>query len=168
MKKIDVGQAVGILANVGVLVGILLLVYELDLNRQMMQAQTRHEVAQGIVEQLRELTSNRELSDLEYRGRCGTLESLEDFRRFFTFINWRMRYWEDVHYQYRQGLYDESEFLGLREAWRAFLRPRAVRENWNRMKGGFSSEFVAEIDVLMSDTEDSQFEIPGTGFSCSP
>ena len=160
MKKIDVGQTITILANLGVLAGILLLVYELNQNRQMMEAQTRHEVAQGIVDQLSELALNPDLSDLEYRGRCETLESREDARRFFIFINSRMRYWEDVHYQYRQGLYDESEFLPFREAWRAFIQPRAVRENWNRIKAGFSSEFVREIDALIFNTEDSQFEIP--------
>ena len=160
MHKIDLGQAITILANLGVLVGILLLAYELNQNRQMMEAQTRREVAQGIVDQLSELASNRDLSDLEFRGRCETLDSREDARRFFIFINSRMRYWEDVHYQYRQGLYEESEFLPFREAWRAFIRPRAVRDNWNRIKAGFSSEFVKEIDALIFNTEDSQFEVP--------
>ena len=40
MKKIDLGQTLGILANVGVVFGILLLAYELNQNRQMMEAQT--------------------------------------------------------------------------------------------------------------------------------
>jgi hypothetical protein len=39
MKKIDLGQTVAILANVGVLAGILLLVYELNQTRELAQAQ---------------------------------------------------------------------------------------------------------------------------------
>jgi len=37
MKKIEFGQAIAVFANIGVLVGILLLAYELNQNRQMMQ-----------------------------------------------------------------------------------------------------------------------------------
>lgn len=44
MKKLDMGQSLGILANVGVLFGILLLVYELNQNRQMMEAAVRRHV----------------------------------------------------------------------------------------------------------------------------
>ena len=49
MKKIDLGQTLGIVANVGVIAGILLLAYELNQNRQMMQAQTRNAISETIV-----------------------------------------------------------------------------------------------------------------------
>jgi hypothetical protein len=45
MKKIDFGQTVSVVANIGVVIGIVLLVYELNQNRQMTAAQTRHEMA---------------------------------------------------------------------------------------------------------------------------
>ena len=161
MKKIDLGQGISILANVGVLVGILLLVYELSLNRQMVEAQTRHQVAQGIVDQLAEVASNPELADLAYRARCGRLESEVEELRFFSWVNSRLRYWEDAHYQYRLGLYSESEFLANKEAWGSFIQTAAVQENWNRMKRSFSPEFVAEIDDLI-DTGGA-FIVPGCG-----
>ena len=37
-------------ANIGVLIGIMLLLVELDQNRDMMRAQTRHQLAMGLVE----------------------------------------------------------------------------------------------------------------------
>lgn len=46
MKRIDLGQTIGILANLGVLVGILLLVYELAQNREMIRSQTRQSIAE--------------------------------------------------------------------------------------------------------------------------
>jgi hypothetical protein len=59
------------------------------------------------------------------------------------------RLWENTHYQYRLGLYDDSEFRGLREAWRVRLgRPR-VAEIWCRMRGMHSAEFVAELEALL-------------------
>ena len=159
MKKIDLGQTVGILANIGVLGGLLLLVFELQQSREMMEAQTRHDVSQGIVDQLGELASNADLADLQHRAQCGKLESSLEVRRFRSYVNSRLRYWEDVHYQYRRGLYGESEFLAQTQAWRAYLQFPAVSENWKRMKGGFAPEFVAEIDALISDSSDSRFEM---------
>jgi len=41
MKKIDLGQTIGILANIGVLGGILLLAYELRQNNNLMAAEAR-------------------------------------------------------------------------------------------------------------------------------
>jgi len=83
LKEIDLGQTVTILANVGVLAGLLLLAFELNQNRQMMEAQTRHEMAQSIVEQLGEIASNADLASIQGRGWCGRLESEVEESRFF-------------------------------------------------------------------------------------
>ena len=122
-----------------------------------MEAQTRHEIAQSIVEQLGELASNGDLADLTRRARCGGLESGLEEDRYFSHVNSRLRYWEDAHFQYRRGLFDEVEFSAQREAWRAFIQPRATQEAWNRMKLSFSSEFVREIDALIANTNDQGF-----------
>ncbi len=50
MRKINVGQTVGILANVGVIAGIVFLVFELQQNREMMRAQTRNELSMGAMD----------------------------------------------------------------------------------------------------------------------
>ncbi len=156
MKKFDLGKSLQLLGNFGVIVGIIVLVYELNQNRDMMEAQTRHEVAQSIVDQLGELASNADLAELTHRARCGRLESEVEKSRYFSHVNSRLRYWEDVHFQYRRGLYDESEFLAQKEAWRSFIRPAVTQEALGRLKLSFSSEFVAEIDALLAGSDDLQ------------
>ncbi len=47
MKTPDLGQTIGLVANLGILVGILLLAYELVQNREIMQSQTRTAIAEG-------------------------------------------------------------------------------------------------------------------------
>ena len=46
MKKIDLGQALQILGTAGVILGIFLLVYELNQNRELMAAEIRNSIAQ--------------------------------------------------------------------------------------------------------------------------
>ena len=51
-------------ANVAVLAGLALVVVELSQNREMMRAQTRHQVAAGIVDLLLVPAGNQQLADL--------------------------------------------------------------------------------------------------------
>jgi hypothetical protein len=62
------------------------------------------------------------------------------------------RYWEDVHYQYRVGLYDEIEFSRQRGAWQAFFANsnRAV-EYWCQVRLLYSPKFSSEIDSLLPE-----------------
>jgi len=139
-------------ANVGVLVGILLLIVELDQNRDMMRAQTRHQVANGIVDLLLVPASNQQLADLMYRAETGGQLTPEENYQFTMRTNALLRYWEDVHYQYRVGLYDDVEFSKQREAWRAaFVRSIGMREYWCKIRTLYSPEFTAEIDDLLPE-----------------
>ena len=58
-------------ANIGVLIGIVLVLVELDQNRDMMRAQTRQELAMGIVDLLQTPANNEQLADLMYRAHTG-------------------------------------------------------------------------------------------------
>ena len=77
MKKLELGQTLQLLGNLGVIVGILLLVYELNQNRHMMMAQTRNELAQGVTNILFELQNNTEMAEIAFRRDQG--EDLSEF-----------------------------------------------------------------------------------------
>lgn len=117
MRRIDLGQTVTILANLGVLIGILLLVYELAQNREMMRAQTRNSVAEMLVNLLAVEVSDSEISEIWVKRRSGEPLTAVEFERFQV-LQWAYwRYRENVHYQYRNGLYEEDEYLALRAVW---------------------------------------------------
>ena len=137
-------------ANVGVLIGIILLIVELGQNREMMRAQTRHNMAMGLVSLQLSLAENEQLADIMRRGAAGEELSPTEELRILSRTIAQLRYWEDVHYQYRLGLYDESEFSKQREIWRiAFSRNSYRQEYWCRRNEVFSEEFRAEIDSFV-------------------
>lgn len=139
-------------ANVAVLVGIVLLIVELDQNRDMMRAQTRHEIADGIVDLLLVPASNPQLADLMYRAETGGELTPEENFQFRMRTNALLRYWEDVHYQYRIGLYDDVEFSRQKEAWRAALnRSKGMRDYWCEVRILYSPEYMAEMDQLLPE-----------------
>jgi hypothetical protein len=139
-------------ANLGVLAGIILLIVELDQNREMMRAQTRHELAMGIVDLLQVPASNEQLANVMYRAHTGEELSPTELFQFQMRTNALFRYWEDVHYQYRVGLYDEIEFAKQRDAWQASLTNSSRSQTyWCRVRLLYSPEFMAEMDSLLAD-----------------
>ena len=156
MKKIDLGQTIGIIANVGVLAGLLLLAFELNQNRDLVQAQARHEVSQGVIDQFFGAASDGEFSELIRKGTSGDLESDAERFRYGMFLLARFRYWEDVHYQYRMGLFDETEFSATKVGWGRLLRYGATQDYWRTFRSDYSPEFVAEIDGIVAGLKVSE------------
>ena len=150
MKKIDLGQTIGILANVGVLMGILLLVYELNQNRVMMEAQVRGAISDKLVELLIEQSSSPAVLAAELRAMNGDALTEVEARQVRLLREAYWRYRENVSYQYRKGLYEEDEYLAQREAWRNELNVSDYhRELWCISADQRSPDFVAEINALM-------------------
>ena len=129
-----------------------LLVLELNQNREMMRAQTRHEIAAGIVELLLVPASNEQLANLMYRAETGGDLTPQESFQFEMRTNALLRYWEDVHYQYRVGLYDEVEFSKQREAWKAALsRSAGMRAYWCKVRALYSPEYMSEMNALLPE-----------------
>ncbi len=149
MKKIDLDKALGWLASLGVIAGILLLAYELNQNREMMKAQTRHEMSQGVVDLLLTEATNPELNRIFNRGLSGEEITGAELERLEIMMSAYFRYWEDVHYQYRAGLYDDSEFSRQKQSWAYLLTSRSALEYWCGVKDRHSEAFVLEMDSLL-------------------
>lgn len=140
-------------ANLGVLIGLLLLVAELAQNRDLMRAQIRHELAMGIVDVLQTPANNQQLADVLFRGISGEELTPAELFQFELRTNALLRYWEDVHYQYRVGLYDEVEFEKQRGAWQSTLTTsRLAAAYWCKVRLLYSPEFAREIDSLVADS----------------
>ena len=156
MKKIDLGQTLSILANLGVLTGILLLVFKLNQNRDMMRAQTRTAVSEGLTSYLTAIGANAQVASVVSRGNAGGEgafgEELSDAEggQYIYLQQAMFSYFENVHYQYRNDLYDESEFNAQRNAWRRLFALKGVAEGWCRTRHERSPEFVGEVDSLLT------------------
>jgi hypothetical protein len=135
-------------ANIGVLVGLLLLAFELNQNREMMRAQTRNDIATGVMQLLTMPAANPQLAEVIHRGDAGEwLSAAEElqYRRYFIST---FRYYENVHYQFRQGLYDEEEFQRQKLSWRSYAaRSKGSIAIWCEMRDSFSVKFVQEMDA---------------------
>jgi hypothetical protein len=151
MKPESMNQYVTLAANIGVLLGILLLAYELNQNREMMQGQTRTELAHKLADLTYQSAADAEIANLMSRGDAGETLTEDERVRYFEFVQVFQRFHENVHYQYRNGLYDEIEFNAQRNAWKnAVYNSEGRVDVWCISQLGFSPEFVAEINGLLT------------------
>lgn len=139
------------MANVGALIGLLLVGVQLRQNRNLMRAQVRHELAMGIVELLNSPAGNSQLASVLRRGAVGDSLTPDEQFQFQLRSNALLRYWENVHYQYRQGLYDEVEFAKQKEAWGAAMATSVgFVAYWCEVRPLYSPRFMAELDGLLT------------------
>jgi hypothetical protein len=147
MKKRDLGQTANTLANIGVIVGILLLIFELGQNQDMMLSQTRNEIARGVVELLSSPSTSVDLAEAWAKARKGeTLTPAQDLM-LETFSESIFRYWENVHYQYRKGLYEEEEFSKQMDTIIGLVTgDAALRKWWCTRQSIYSTPFKEHMN----------------------
>ena len=137
-------------ANVAVLAGIVLLIVELDQNHDTVRAQTRNEISQGELILLGSMSSNRELAEMLIKAGQG--EELSDAERLMVGVQSEsaFRLWQNVHYQGRNGLYEDEEFEKHIDTMRSVLgRSPWLVKYWCDNRQIYPSKFVAEIDGLV-------------------
>lgn len=141
-----------LIANIGVLIGIILLIVELDQNRDMMRSQTRNDISQGIADFLSMGAVDAQVASLWWRAEAGEKLTPDEDKQYSLILGANLRLWENIHYQYRHGMFDESEFDSERVTWQLLINNnKYFPAAWCRMRTFYSTEFSSEIDQLLEN-----------------
>jgi len=151
-----VSQSVQLAANVGVILSIAFLAYQIGEQRELMKAQTRTATSSETIGLLVSEATDEGLLSAVRRSFDGEELSPDDRFRLDRISRAYFRYWENVHYQYRNGWYDETEFAGSRAGWKSRLSRPGVAAIWCDTAYQYSPAFVAEVEPLLP-----------SGFSCA-
>ena len=142
MKKIDLGQVTGILANIGVIAGIVFLALELQQNNELMESEARRNRS-AFAEQVNLLmATDSVLGPLILKDSQGEpFTALESFRlKRFWFAG--LTNLETAFFDF-----DDVELRAQVGRWRQFFgNNRALREVWTENAAILDAEFVAWIN----------------------
>lgn len=131
-----------LVANVGVIAGIVFLAVEIQQNTNMMKAQTRDSITDKQLEWYLSVGTNPYSADIQYRGIGGVdgLSANSNERFSFALINQgNFRMWENELYQYEMGLFDEDEFQPRVDSWKRLLERNAgIRSVWINASASYS------------------------------
>jgi len=141
MKKPDLGQFVGILANIGVISGIGFLAFELHQNNELLEAQARFNHKETRANFLGEFDHNPELARISVKAaNSETLTPVEHVQldahmdRMFASFEWEF-------YEEQLGRL-ETPLVGYR---RGMTNPVALKR-WHDTKIQYTQAFVAFMD----------------------
>ena len=136
--------------NAAVVIGLLLLIYELNQTRELTRAQMRSELSSGIYDLLAMTANNSQLADVMLRADTGEPLTDAEYFQYASRIRAMFRYFENVHYQYRVGLYDYSEFERQKLAWGNYMNGSArAPKIWCEYQHVVSIEFAVELNALL-------------------
>ena len=116
----------------------------------------RSAVRQGITEmtvyQVSDLVTNRDVAKRFMDAIVGReVDELDSFQlQARCYIEFRR--FENIHYQYRNGMFDDSEFYAEKSTWKSLInRNKAFARNWCSTRQNYSPEFAAEINNMLAD-----------------
>jgi len=144
LKKIDLGQTITILANVGVIAGIIFLGVELRQNNELMAAEARFSRVMMSNEGWRSLAENGDLTEL--RVRAWNNEALTEAEQIRVDAA-AMRVLVNMEWIYRELPADSPERNYMRDQLRSsFSRGPTTGSVWEERKAAFDPGFVQWMD----------------------
>ena len=139
-----------IIGGIAIVTSLIFVGIQINQNHEMMRAQTRNDISMALTPVLSNLTNNQDLADLLFAANDGKQLSDAEMYRVYSHTELIFRYWENAHYQYRQNLYDESEFSRHRDTMKFVIADnpffvKFVCESRNK----YSEPFMEMIDDLL-------------------
>jgi hypothetical protein len=146
LKKLDPGQIVTILANIGVIAGIVFLGFELEQNNNLLRAQASYNLLQDRIFYREAGMNDPEVAEFWVRAKSGNPLSAVDEQRLRFFAEILIVQWQNEHGQYAEGNLAEDELPV--NGWRAYIHGEEFghapifNDVWGSMRPRLRSDFV--------------------------
>ena len=146
MKLSNLNEWLTLAANIGVLAGLFVLIYEINQNTDALRAQTVQEVQTNLRAKLDFYQKQAEISTKLPDERTPA-EGLMRAQYFFR----AMRSYENQWYHYSKGYLDEELFFAYQQHLRVTLGLEDFLERWNlrKQQGFFHPGFVEYVDDFL-------------------
>ena len=140
MKNIEPGQLAGLIANLGVILGLLFLAYELNQNNELMEAEARLNRTILAIDAWRATAENPGLTELREKEKRGETLSSAETRQIDAAV---MAIFVTIEWAFGELPRDSSEVNQIREVQRHnFANSPEYNRVWQLRKNSFDPEFV--------------------------
>ena len=147
MKKISLGETVSILANVGVIAGIIFLAIEIGQNTEMMEAQMDQGRAELAVAVATAEYNSEYMPEILVLIDQGETLSAEQMYRYQAYLRGFHRIQDNLLGQYQRGLLGQDIESSIRRAVRAYVAESEIaRDRWEVVRRSYSIEYSTLVD----------------------
>jgi len=145
-----IGAIGEVLGAVGVFASLIYLAIQIRQNTRMMKATIRQQLTAASQQNVHQMGQNAELGLKLFLG--GDLTPAEQLQ-VGAFSRATFRGYENYAYQRAQGLFDESEWRGMRENMRRMMLFPLAREQWRQTRDEYSETLQRILDALAEEAE---------------
>ena len=111
MRFEKINQILTLLANLGVIAGIVFLAVEVQQNTSMMEAQTRDSMSDKLIDWQMSVATDMYTAETFDAGNTGNgFDNRAQEISYYMLVSANFRIWENEYYQYKKGLFEEAEF----------------------------------------------------------
>lgn len=140
MKKMDLGQTIGILANLGVVAGIVFLAVEIQQNNELLRTEARYHMLTNMTESLRDSYTNEAVKSGWIKVDAGEEVTAEERFALLRYNHAKFRRLEWEYQQYLEGLIDDANLPV--QGWIIMLRTDPLMaEAWQKFNARYSENF---------------------------
>ena len=140
-----------ILGAIAVVITLIYLALQVRQNTQATRASTRHAVTESIMGPPNNFLQNESFRKSFLAHLNGEDLDTEQAFQLHIYGYITMKSWEDMHYQYRNGLLTEEEWQPLRANLQYILHSSVWQDYWKRERQIYSKPFREEVDQILSD-----------------
>ena len=149
----NVNRWVSLAANIGVLVGIAVLIIEINQNTQATNTASRDESVAHILNFFEQSMDNQVIAVATYKRKSGT--ELDGFERdqLLRHQYYNFKIFENMHIQYQRGLFSDEEWMKYRRIIKEiFVSSDIALDMWNAKSGHWTVDFEREIGILLTES----------------
>jgi hypothetical protein len=159
LKKIDLGQGITILANVGVIVGIAFLAIEIRQNNQLLRAEAISALLETRMNANQEIYSNSDVAELRAKNARGEpLTDAEQMRMGSSYAR-GFQGWQRDYFLFQEGILTEdylrTNFPTLKNLLSDNESTLSMIDYWNSWKPLAPANFRAFVEQCLLDDCDS-------------
>ena len=148
---------IGLLANLGVITGLVFLAVELRQNTNMMEAQINQDRTDTALS-FQQANYNQEfMPPILVKVENGESLSREEMRRYESYFRGFNRNMDNQLWQYRQGFLGENIPRSVRFAVQGVIGgSRMSVDLWEQTKQGYTDDYIAFVDEAIADLSTEQ------------
>ncbi len=155
MNADNVNKWLTLSANIGVVLGLVLLIVEIGQNTEMMQAQINQMRADSAMNYQYAYFNSEYLPAIREKISSGSELSREEVRRYRSYIRAFNRSQDNNLWQYNQGYLGDNIPRSIEGAVRGFLGGSEFSiAIWDSQKFGYTDEYVAFVEEAIADLRD--------------
>lgn len=145
-----VAEVIGVIA---VVVSLAYLAVQIRQNTKVAKAATRQAIAESTEKLGDDLINNRDMAEIFVKHMSGRKLSPVENLRLQARCYRDMQHWENIHYQFNEGLVSRDQWLGFRKNLVTLLTIDAYRDYWQHEASHYSDAFQTEIASILDQSD---------------